>query len=173
MTPVAHPRLPVPGRLWGASRPGYPDARATPQQVEAGVREWVGKGVDAVLTLMEDEEIQRICPGFLEALARHDLESLRFPIRDFGAPEPHETEAFCALVVDVRVRLTRGQSIVVHCNAGQGRTAVFLATLLRHCGLPGDPVEEIRRIYYRDAMRSAPQEEFVRALALGVDGNGR
>jgi protein-tyrosine phosphatase len=173
MTPLAHPRLPAGGRLWGASRPGYPDVRATPQQVEAGVKDWAGKGVDAVLTLMEAEEIQRICPGLLEALARHDIESLHFPIRDFGAPQPHEAASFCELVADVRGRLARGQSIVVHCNAGQGRTAVFLATVLWQCGLPGDAVEEIRRIYFRDAMRSVPQEEFVRGLALGPDGNGR
>jgi protein-tyrosine phosphatase len=173
MTPVAHPRLPAPGRLWGASRPGYPDVPATPQQIQAGVRDWVGKGVEVVVTLMEQEEIDRICPGFLPALARHELESLHFPIRDFGAPEPHEAVSFCALVDDVRTRLGRGQSIVVHCNAGQGRTAVFLATLLRGCGLPGDPVEEIRRIYYHDAMRTASQEAFVRALAYGRGGNGR
>jgi protein-tyrosine phosphatase len=172
MRPLYHPRLPPGGRLWGASRPGYPDTPASPRQVEAGVREWAGVGVEAVVTLMEADEIERICPGFLDALRRQGLESLRFPIRDFGAPAPHEAEAFCAFVGDARQRLARGQAILVHCNAGQGRTAVFLASLLKGCGHPGDTVEEIRRIYFADAMREAVQEAFVRGLCFPPDGHG-
>lgn len=170
MRALYHPRLPAGGRLWGASRPGYPDTPASARQIEAAVREWAGAGVDAVVTLMEDAEITRICPGFLEALQRHDLESLRFPIPDFGAPAPHEAEAFCALVADVQGRLARGQAILAHCNAGLGRTAVFLASLLKGCGHPGDAVEEIRRIYEPDAMRGAAQEAFVRGLRFPTDG---
>jgi len=170
MTPLAHPRLPANARLWGASRPGYPDVPATPQQIQAGVREWVGAGVEVVVTLMEDEELHRICPGFLDALRRHELQSLRFPIPDFGAPAASQAEAFSALVGEVRVRLARGQGVLVHCNAGQGRTAVFLAALLKGCGHRGDAVEEIRRIYYRDAMRGAVQEAFVREVVFPSPG---
>jgi hypothetical protein len=166
VTPLAHPRLPPGGRVWGASRPGYPDVPASPRQIEAAVREWAGAGVDVVVTLMEPAEIARICPGFLESLRRHELTSLLFPIPDFGAPAAAETEAFCALVSDVKTRLGRGQGILVHCNAGQGRTAVFLASLLKGCGHAGDAVEEIRRVYYGDAMRGVTQEAFVRALRL-------
>lgn len=169
MRALAHPRLPAGGRLWGASRPGYPDVPASPRQIEAAVREWAGAGVDAVVTLMEEPEVARICPGFFDALARHGLESLRYPIPDFGAPD--DPARFCAFVADIRGRLARGQAILAHCNAGLGRTAIFLASLLKGCGLPGDAVEEIRRIYLPDAMRGAAQEAFVRGLAFG--GNGR
>jgi protein-tyrosine phosphatase len=168
MKPLAHPRLPAGGRLWGASRPGYPATPAPPREIERGVREWAGVGVEVVVTLMEDDELDRIVPGFLDALARHRLESLRFPIRDFGAPAEHEAERFCHFVDDVRGRLGRGQSVLVHCNAGLGRTAVFLATLLRGCGVAGDPVAEIRRIYEPRAMEGAAQEAFVRGLVFPV-----
>jgi hypothetical protein len=167
-----HPRLPAGGRLWGASRPGYPDTPAHPRQIEAALRDWAGGGVEAVVTLMEDAEIARICPGFLDALDRHELESLRFPIPDFGAPAAHQAEAFGAFVLDARARLGRGQALLAHCNAGLGRTAIFLASLLKGCGHPGDPVEEIRRIYEPDAMRGAVQEAFVRGLAFPPDGRG-
>jgi protein-tyrosine phosphatase len=170
VTPLAHPRLPPGGRLWGASRPGYPDVPASPRQIEAAVREWAGAGVDVVITLMEDEEIARICPGLFEALRRQGLTSLRFPIPDFGAPAPAQAEAFCAFVDDVRGRLARGQAVLAHCNAGQGRTALFLATLLKGCGHPGDAVDEIRRVYYSDAMRGVAQESFVRGLVSPPDG---
>jgi protein-tyrosine phosphatase len=173
MRALYHPRLPAGGRLWGASRPGYPETPASPRPVEAGVREWAGVGVEVVVTLMEDDELSRICPGFLDALRRRGLESLRFPIPDFGAPAPDEAEAFCVFVDDARRRLARGQAILAHCNAGLGRTAIFLASLIKGCGHPGDAVEEIRRIYQPDAMRGAVQEAFVRGLWFPPDGRGR
>ena len=46
---------------------------------------------------------------------------------------------------DLREGLRRGEALLVHCNAGLGRTAVVLASLLRVHGLAADPVEEIRR----------------------------
>jgi aspartyl protease family protein len=163
-----HPRLPAGGRLWGAGRPGYPDVPASPRQIEATVREWASAGVEVVVTLMEDAEVARICPGFLEALERRGLESLRYPIPDFGAPD--DPERFCALVADVRQRLARGQAVLVHCNAGLGRTAIFLASLLKGCGYPEDPVLEIRRIYQPHAMEGPAQESFVRGLLFGPNG---
>lgn len=168
VTPLAHPRLPASGRLWGASRPGYPDEPASPQDIQRTVREWAGRGVEMVVSLMEDPELGRRCPGFLDALRRHDLEVLRFPIVDFGAPS--DADAFRGLVVDVRERLAHGQAVLAHCNAGLGRTAVFLGCLLKSCGYRGDPVAELRRVYQPGAMENAVQEAFVRAF---VPPNGR
>ena len=165
MTPLAHPRLPPGGRIWGAARPGYPAEPAPSREVEATVREWVGKGIEVVVSLMEDAELAARCPGFFDALRRHELTVLRFPIVDFGVPS--DALAFGGLVVDVRERLSRGQTVLAHCNAGLGRTAVFLGSLLRSCGFPGDPVAEIRRIYQPGAMENPVQEAFVRGFAVG------
>src|SRR5262249_59566670 len=152
------------GRVGGGGGPGYPATPATPRQIEATVREWAGAGVDAVVTLMEEAEIGRLCPGFLESVHRHGLESLHFPIPDFGAPAPAEADAFYTFVDDSRQRLARGQALLAHCNAGLGRTAVFLASLLAVSGFPGGAVDEIRRIYEPDGMRGAAQGTLVRGL---------
>jgi Protein-tyrosine phosphatase len=63
------------------------------------------------------------------------------PLPDFGAPD--DAEAFCRFVGEARARLARGQAVLAHCNAGLGRTAIFLASLLRECGYPGDPTEKL------------------------------
>lgn len=168
MRPVAHPCLPPGGRLWGAARPGYPAEPPLQREVEAVVREWAGQGVDLVVSLLEDHELPRRAPGVLDALRRHELEVRRFPIPDFGVPA--DAGAFRTLVQELRERLGRGQGVLVHCNAGLGRTAVVLGALLVSCGFRGDPVLEVRRLYHPGAMENLLQEAFVRSFR--VDGAG-
>jgi protein-tyrosine phosphatase len=77
------------------------------------------------------------------------------------------------LLEEVRVRLAAGTGVLAHCNAGLGRTAVFLASVLRAHGFAGDAVNEVRRIYRDDAMREPAQEAFVRGIPVGRAGAAR
>jgi protein-tyrosine phosphatase len=133
--------------------------------VEAGVRAWRESGVGLVLSLIEDWEIPRRAPGLFEVLARQRIGLRRYPIADFGVPR--ETLEFGRLLRDVGERLTAGEGILVHCNAGLGRTAVVLASILKAHGLAADPVTELRRIYRASAMEEPVQEAFVRGLVTG------
>jgi len=172
---LVHPVFPETARLWGAGRPGYPDEPPAADVVAAGVRAWRALGVARVLSLVEDWELGRRLPGLFEGLAEQGISALRFPVRDFGVPA--DPAGFARLLADLRHRLQTGEGVLVHCNAGLGRTAVVLASLLRVHGLREDPVEEIRRLYRSDAMRDPAQEAFVRgldpALAPGAGANGR
>ena len=158
-----HPALPSAGCLWGAGRPGYPDEPPSGDTVLAGAGAWRAAGVDRVLSLIEDWEVPRRAPGLFEALAGHGIALHRFPVRDFGVPE--DGAAFLRLLAQLRARLAAGEGVLVHCNAGLGRTAVALGTLLVTSGFAGDPVAELRRIYRPGAMQEPAQEAFVRGLA--------
>jgi len=159
---IVHPILPSRARLWGAGRPSYPEEPPRADAVEAGVRAWRESGVDFVLSLIEDWEIPRRAPGLFEALTRERIGLRRYPITDFGVPR--ETPGFGQLLRDIGERLAAGDGVLVHCNAGLGRTAVVLASILKAHGLPVDPVTELRRIYRSSAMEEPVQEAFVRAL---------
>jgi protein-tyrosine phosphatase len=148
---LLHPVLPSKARLWGAGRPSYPDEPPTAEAVETGVLAWRESGVDLVLSLIEDWEVPR-----------QRIEVQRFPIADFGVPR--EAPAFGRLLRIVADRLATGDGILVHCNAGLGRTAVVLASVLKVHGLALDPVTELRRIYRPTAMQDPVQETFVREL---------
>lgn len=160
-----HPVLPRQGRLWGAGRPSYPDEPPTADAVVAGVRVWRESGVGLVLSLIEDWEVPRRAPGLFETLAREGIDLRRYPIADFGVPR--EAPRFGQLLRDVGERLAAGDGVLVHCNAGLGRTAVVLASILKAHGLAVDPVTELRRLYRSAAMQEPVQEAFVRSLLTG------
>lgn len=159
---LLHPVLPAGSRLWGAGRPSYPDEPPKTDAVLAGVRAWGASGVGLVLSLIEDWEVPRRAPGLFEALARDGIELRRYPIADFGVPR--EAPGFRQLLRDAGARLAAGGGVLVHCNAGLGRTAVVLASILKDHGLEVDPVTELRRIYRASAMQEPVQEAFVRAV---------
>jgi protein-tyrosine phosphatase len=121
-------------------------------------------GVDVVVSLLEDRELDRRAPGLFPALDRHGIRLARHPVVDFGAPL--DVMDFARLLDEVRDHLAAGRGVLAHCNAGLGRTAVFLAAFLRHSGYSGDAVTEIRRVYRPDAMREPVQEAFVRGFPL-------
>jgi protein-tyrosine phosphatase len=133
--------------------------------VEAGVRAWQKSGVGLVLSLIEDWEVPRRAPGLFETLAGERIDLRRYPIADFGVPR--EVPGFTQLLRDVAERLAAGDGVLVHCNAGLGRTAVVLASILKAHGLVIDPVIELRRIYRSSAMQEPVQEAFVRGLLTG------
>ena len=169
--PLVHEVLPAGARIWGAGRPAYPDEPPSPEAVEEGAREWRALGVDLVVSLIEDWEVPRRAPGLFEGLARSGIEVARFPVPDFGAPA--DRAAFATLLNRMRERMAAGAGLLVHCNAGLGRTAVVLASVLKDHGLDEDAVDTIRRIYRPNAMLDARQEAFVRGLPAGPNGHGR
>ena len=160
---LLHPVLPGDARLWGAGRPSYPDEPPSRDAVETGVRAWREAGVALVASLIEDWEVPRRAPGLFETLARAGIAVRRFPIVDFGVPT--DVPAFGRLLDEVGQRLAGGGGVLVHCNAGLGRTAVVLASILKVHGLDTDPVTELRRIYRPTAMQEPVQEAFVRRFA--------
>lgn len=161
---LSHPVLPDGGLLLGAGRPSYPDEPPARDRVEEGVRAWREAGVSLVVSLIEDWEVPRRAPGLFEALAREGLGLRRFPIPDFGVPS--DMPAFGRLLDEVGRRLAVAEGVLVHCNAGLGRTAVVLASVLKAHGLVADPVTELRRLYRPTAMEHPVQEDFVRRLAV-------
>ena len=99
----------------------------------AAISDW---GALALVTLLEDHELELLnVPGLGEAAKAADLSWLHLPIRDVSIPGPI-FERLWQQVYGARLRtsLMRGESIVVHCRGGLGRTGLVAARLLIEMG---------------------------------------
>jgi len=87
-----------------------------------------------VICLTSFEEIERLSPNYAEAIQAGELpfKLLTTAITDFGIPE--DEIAFFTHIKDVAEVLEKGESVLVHCAAGIGRTGMFASCLLQALG---------------------------------------
>ena len=103
---------------------------------------WKGEGVDLVVSLLADEEVETAVLQDEESLCQQlGLQFLRFPIQDFGVPS--DSEAAIAFISKLSGRLSEGQNIAIHCWAGIGRSTTIAAGVLIHQGFESHTVFDI------------------------------
>jgi protein tyrosine/serine phosphatase len=101
-------------------------------------------GADALVCLITDHEIGLRFPDFGTWLGTHGgIHILRLPTPDWGVTDD---ELLVAMVDQVAAALRNGNTVVTHCGAGLGRTAVLCALVLVRLGLDLATAEvEVRR----------------------------
>jgi protein-tyrosine phosphatase len=128
---------PWPGRLAIMPRPRGGD------WLEDEIQSWREAGVDAVVSLLTNEEQTELSLRDEESLCRdHGIEFVSLPIVDRSVPS--SAEAFSELVSKLAGRLAQGKNIAVHCRQGIGRAALVAISLLVVSGIA--PAAAIDRV---------------------------
>jgi protein-tyrosine phosphatase len=113
------------------------------KHLDAEIRLLKREGTDVLVSLLPlDEAFSLGLERERAACEGHGILFRNFPIPDRGIPT--STEAFLQFLDVLHRDLLSGRSIVAHCYAGIGRSALLLASLLRREGLSAD--DAFRRI---------------------------
>jgi protein-tyrosine phosphatase len=92
--------------------------------------------IDLVVCLSADEELSRLSPDYALCVKEDTFPFKRktFVIEDYGVPS--DLESFIDFVADLAQGIFAGQSVLIHCAAGIGRTGLAAASVLMQLGYP-------------------------------------
>jgi ADP-ribosyl-[dinitrogen reductase] hydrolase len=125
----------------------------------AAIADW---GAVALVTLMESHELGMLGVPNLGGMAvSQGLDWYHLPVQDVSVPNVSFEAQWVDAGSALRSRLLAGQSIVVHCRGGLGRTGMVAARLLIELG--EKPVMALQRVRAArpGAVETAEQERYV------------
>ena len=134
-------RLPtgVTGSLWLSSMPGRFGSWSSFES-EARLAK-----LATVVCLTPRSEVRELSPAYDKAIAQGDMpwRWTHLPMPNYGVPE--DAAAFRAGVPRIAQALKSGESVMMHCAAGIGRTGSTAACVLKALGLSTrDALERVR-----------------------------
>lgn len=132
--------------------------------------QYIQAGVKVVVMLVSDAEAQTRTGRDLRALYLHNgLQVIYMPTPDFGVPDCAPFEQALSLA---QAEAGSGRDLVVHCNAGIGRTGLFLACLARRSlGMNAEQAVAWVREYIPHAVENEAQFAFIQQLDEGEGGS--
>jgi protein-tyrosine phosphatase len=161
---VSIDRIPLPrpkGNLWLCGRN---DVGPDP---EAALR-WADEA-STIVCLNHIDELSVRFPAYVEWLrANVGGRAIWFPIENFNAPSPRMVMPVLRTITD---RLERGEGVVMHCAAGQGRAGTMAACVLIALGQsPSDAVRTVASHRVFAGPGSAGQWALVEGVAAQLAG---
>ena len=117
-------------------------------------------GVERLVCLLAAEELNHLgIPNLLSEAQAYGITPEYLPLPDDGLPE--SLEAFLALVNKLINAVSSGETVLIHCKGGRGRTGMLAAACLVQLGFsPEDAISSVRQVRF-GALTSATQRDFV------------
>ena len=119
-------------------------------------------GGSTLITLMETHEFDLLgVPKFPKTLKGSNLKWLHLPIKDMQTPDKAFENSWSKVGPSLHQKLKDGESIVIHCRGGLGRTGLLAARMLCEAGVnPTEAVAKIRTARL-NSIETYAQEHYV------------
>lgn len=124
------------------------------------IKAWGGH---TLVSLMETQEFDLLgVPDFLRRLPKEKgLNWLHLPIQDMQIPDEQFEATWATIGPQLHHQLNNGESIVIHCRGGLGRTGLLAARMLVEAGVtPVQAVATVRQVRER-SIETYSQEHYV------------
>ena len=130
-------------------------------------------GADVLVSLMEPFEYDMLgIPELFERAEHLGIRVLRLPIVDVSAPTDAQAGDVDSLVRDVRAALKAGETVVIHCRGGRGRTGTIAAIVLTTFGHSASEAIAAVRQAQPGAVETWSQQEYVAVAARRLAEQG-
>jgi len=124
------------------------------------IKDW---GASALVSLMEKDEMDWLGVGDIpEKTMALGMKHFHLPIVDLDVPNEEFERNWVEAGESIRNILLSGESIVIHCLAGLGRTGTIAARLLIELGTDADIAINQIRIARPGTIQTIMQETYVR-----------
>jgi protein-tyrosine phosphatase len=128
---------------------------------------------EVLVSLLERDEYSDL--GIDELFQKAEemgIEVLHLPIPNYGVPMDPEERNYRPMIEDVAERLEEGQTVVVHCRGGLGRSGMVAASVLVALGHPAEEAVRIVREAREGAVETPDQEDRVRFFEMELQAGG-
>ena len=119
------------------------------------------QNVDVIISLTSETEIERLgIVNFKENIKLFGFKHFVEPIEDFSVPKSDRIENVNALIMKIINFLKNNKSVLVHCNAGLGRSGTIVGLVIKFLASFKDPVSHVRK-FRAGAVETKEQKRFV------------
>ena len=152
------------GQLWISHYPGKIGIKDTLVQAEIDLIELKKRKIDIVVSLIEKEELEMLqIPTLFDLIMKHQFTHYYFPISDKSVPK-NKVE-LNRLLKELCMEIHKNKKILLHCNAGLGRSGLIAALICKRLGISESPISYIRK-HRPGSIETKDQEKMITSVDL-------
>lgn len=117
--------------------------------------------INCIVSLITKDELKKLdINDFDKTITEYGFEHYSVEIQDLGIPSTNQLGTFKILTKNIIVAIKTEKKVLIHCNAGLGRSGLFAGILIKEMTDINHPIDYIRK-FRKGAIETKEQEEFI------------